>query len=502
MGTGHQEGREYFDNSVPTPMWSTTLMLIGECTVAQGIDFQFDLPQFFQQTDCETPTGPLLLIPPPRYQRYENGIRVLWRSLKWLQGGKGAGFAARQSFNECVTKNDVLTFSISSWDPSLYIHESSAGKIRFCLHGDDGCGGWATSQELIDKLRQLLEKRYGKHKPVKFGKWAKQLGFPIKRDLTNGTTTISAEPYIQALHKLVADDQPLKPKLPYSKDINAITPAEIPTPDTLAATELEADVSWMREACGSLIHIGKVRKDALPAVNMLSRYAHRPDKTAKRCVKHVIWYLLNTAGLGLTFGYSATTKWDDLTWHTAPPRDDIFDTMAQIMPYWINCDGALRADDRSLSGIVHMFAGATILGLSFRQHSTALVIHDSESFTASTAVAQAIPFRGILTELGIFQEVPTPVVVDSRSTLLVARSKASMKKSIYIMRRVLFMQECIEDGEVECYSCKGKVNLADSFTKPIFDPTPFFQTRRYYMGCKGAHSMYEHTMLESKRQAQ
>ena len=45
MGTGHQEGKEYYDNYVPTPMWSTTLMLIGECTVAHGIDFQFDLPE-------------------------------------------------------------------------------------------------------------------------------------------------------------------------------------------------------------------------------------------------------------------------------------------------------------------------------------------------------------------------------------------------------------------------------------------------------------------------
>ena len=112
--------------------------------------------------------------------------------------------------------------------------------------------------------------------------------------------------------------------------------------------------------------------------------------------------------------------------------------------------------------------------------------HESECFTASTAAAQAIPFRGILAELGIFQEVPTPLVVDSRSTILVARDRAAMKKSLYIMRRVLFMQECVADGEIEYYSCKGKMNLADSFTKPIFEPTPFFLARRYYMGCKGA----------------
>ena len=29
------------------------------------------------------------------------------------------------------------------------------------------------------------------------------------------------------------------------------------------------------------------------------------------------------------------------------------------------------------------------------------------------------------------------------------------------------------------------MNLADGFTKAIFEPNPFFLARRYYMGCKG-----------------
>lgn len=55
-----------------------------------------------------------------------------------------------------------------------------------------------------------------------------------------------------------------------------------------------------------------------------------------------------------------------------------------------------------------------------------------------------------------------------------------MKKSLYNMRSVLFMQECVADGKAEYYSCKGKMNLADCFTKPIFEPTPFFQARQYF----------------------
>ena len=240
----------------------------------------------------------------------------------------------------------------------------------------------------------------------------------------------------------------------------------------------------MREACGRLIHLGKVRKDALAAINICSRYSYRPDMKAKRGVKHIVWYLLNSQNVGLTFGYSEDTKWDDLKWEIAPDKDKICETTTKILPYWVNYDEAFKIDDRSLSGTLHIFAGACILGLPFRQHSIATSAHESECFTASRAVAQAIPFRGILVKLGIYQEVPTPIVVDSRSTIRVARDRAAMMKSLYIMRKVLFMQECVADGEAECYSCKDKINLADCFTKPIFEPTPFFQARRYFMGCE------------------
>ena len=49
----------------------------------------------------------------------------------------------------------------------------------------------------------------------------------------------------------------------------------------------------------------------------------------------------------------------------------------KILQYHMGCDGALGLE-RSISGIVHMFAGACINGLSFRQHSIAVSAYDSE----------------------------------------------------------------------------------------------------------------------------
>ena len=70
-------------------------------------------------------------------------------------------------------------------------------------------------------------------------------------------------------------------------------------------------------------------------------------------------------------------------------------------------------------------------------------------------MAQSYTFRGILGELGITMEHPTPVFSDSRSTVICAKDSSSMKKSIYILRRVLFMFEAKDDKEVDFYSVAG-----------------------------------------------
>ena len=59
--------------------------------------FSFDLTQFFQLTDCNTPGGDLIGRPPKRFRKYTpEGREILWVFKKWLQGARGAGNAARK----------------------------------------------------------------------------------------------------------------------------------------------------------------------------------------------------------------------------------------------------------------------------------------------------------------------------------------------------------------------------------------------------------------------
>lgn len=197
-------------------------------------------------------------------------------------------------------------------------------------------------------------------------------------------------------------------------------------------------------------------------------------------MKYLIFYLLGTPSLGLTFGSGAHTTTSDLVWREPPRHDALLDVDSGSLAYYVVCDGDLRID-RSVSGIVHKFAGAAVSVQSVRQHSIAIDAHSSECFTASTATCQAVAYRGILAELRISQEVPTPIYSDSRSTLLVAQNSAALRKSIFILRRILYMREAVEAGEVDFYSCAGGSNPADPLTKYV-NKRVFMAARRFWMG--------------------
>ena len=297
VGVQQLEGHEFTRKDAPTPMWATTLLSIGMGTVIDAIDFQFDMTQYFQRTDCKVPDGDgfLVLLPPPRFQRHEmvNGkrVRVLWKCAKWLQGAKGAGYEARKSFIELVTKNDILAFAVDKTDPSLFMHHSSAGQIQFTLHVDDGCGGWATHQSLIDKLKLVLGSRYP---GFKFGAWKEQLGFEVTRDRSAGTTTLTAHKQIAKLERLVEGECRYTPTMPYQRSINDIAPVAVPDVGSPEHAVFTRRVSWCRSAIGALHHVSKVRCDITTSLNLYSRYAHVPEPAMEKGLKHMIFFLLHT----------------------------------------------------------------------------------------------------------------------------------------------------------------------------------------------------------------
>ena len=63
-----------------------------------------------------------------------------------------------------------------------------------------------------------------------------------------------------------------------------------------------------------------------------------------------------------------------------------------------------------------------------------------------------------------------------------------MKRSLYLVRRIWFLQELVDNGEVLPVSCEGKYNLADQLTKlQGFTKSDYTQWRARVFGCSSEH---------------
>jgi len=100
-----------------------------------------------------------------------------------------------------------------------------------------------------------------------------------------------------------------------------------------------------------------------------------------------------------------------------------------------------------------------------RQHLSAPDSHTIELVAAGTALHRVIPMRGLLQEVRITQEAPTPLYIDSASTVFVAMNRASIKRSVWLRRRALVVQEGVTMGEVVPIKIGERDNCSDAETK-------------------------------------
>ena len=252
-------------------------------------------------------------------------------------------------------------------------------------------------------------------------------------------------------------------------------------------------VARVQALLGEIAYPSMMRIDLRPGHSILSSLSHIADEYIVKQSRQLAMYFVSTPDEGPSLG---GTYDDAVTPLTEPPYVDVegVKSMRPTSSYFVYSDGdlfSMRVSDewalqinkgRSRLGIMHFCFGACIAGSSRNQHSVALTILDSEAMAATSAAASAYPIRGVLHFLGFSQEGPTPLFIDNMSTVQVAKWIASQKRSLYLVRRIYFLQEMVEDGEILPISCTGPLNLADPLTKLGFTKIVFKAWRDVIFG--------------------
>ena len=122
---------------------------------------------------------------------------------------------------------------------------------------------------------------------------------------------------------------------------------------------------------------------------------------------------------------------------------------------------------RSVTGFVVMCSGGVLFEISQRQHLVTPEPTSSEVVAAGTCVNYGIPINDVFQEISVRLGEPTPFWLDSQSTLLMATSDVSVKRSAWISRRVDVIADAVKHNEIAPHKCGDPDMLADGDTKYI-----------------------------------
>ena len=106
-----------------------------------------------------------------------------------------------------------------------------------------------------------------------------------------------------------------------------------------------------------------------------------------------------------------------------------------------------------------MLARACIDPVCMRAHVACSDVHSAEVVAAGTVLQRAIVAHEFLIELRVRSDQPTPIWSDSLSTTDVANNEASVRRSVWMIRRALVLQEAVAIKQAnlahirECHNC-------------------------------------------------
>ncbi|GJS96488.1 retrovirus-related pol polyprotein from transposon TNT 1-94 [Tanacetum coccineum] len=120
--------------------------------------------------------------------------------------------------------------------------------------------------------------------------------------------------------------------------------------------------------------------------------------------------------------------------------------------------------------------------MSKKQDCTTMSSAEAEYMALSTSCAQVIWMRTQLQDYG-FNYNKIPLYCDSQSAIIISCNPVQHSRTKHIHTRYHFIKEQVENGIIELYFFRTEYQLADMFTKGLFEDRFQYLVRRIGMRC-------------------
>ena len=458
---------------------SSIKMMAALLAAYELTSFLFDCGNAFQATRTDNGTvksEKLYCEQAPGFNvKDEDGVSMVCEILVALQGRVDAARLFGDRLEQIIFK---LGGKRSTWDPKVYIFhfgplvDTSAsldevlsacakdpkgtdkngaphGWATLAVHVDD-CPGIGSSTRIIEYIKSGIMVQY----ECTHGPWKKVLGFNFT--ITDTSVSMSAEHTIESMYNTYLTHLPVYDARLPGRDVNLIA-GEVPKDgDPARAAYLEMQ-SETRSLLGLLLWVSLAYPQISYQVNRACGFMASPSHDVNAYAKHIAMHLYHHP-IPVTWTGGQTLE---LSQPSPPP----FTPNAKEYGLHFAADAAPDDAARGITGGIGMLNGGVILTVSSRQHLKSPDMHAFEVLAAGTIMHKMVPLRGLLTEWRIPQELPTPLYIDSASTVFVAQSRGAVKKSAWIRRRAEVLQEAFDLGECMPIKIEEYNNIADPQTK-------------------------------------
>lgn len=175
------------------------------------------------------------------------------------------------------------------------------------------------------------------------------------------------------------------------------------------------DVTLFKSLVGSL---RCTRPDILYVVGLVSRYMEESRSTHWKAIKRILRYIRGTLSLGL-FYHSSTNNFG-------------------VFGYSDSDWGGDMDDRKSTSGFAFYMGDTAFTWLSKHQPIVTLSMCEAEYVAVVTCVCHAIWLRRLLKEINFSQDEATPIYLDSKSAIELAKNPVHHERSKHIDVRFHF----------------------------------------------------------------
>ena len=335
------------------------------------------------------------------------------------------------------------------------------------LRLDDGEGNFAVIVMHVDDLMILSHQAWLKKKLLPFleehfeihyeimEKPGDQLSFLKREHVLRDDWTIS----ISSDSRYVAKMIELAGILPTTKPKPTPTLTALMEPDLTEELGAE-DSSKFRSIVGIGLYFAHDRADLLFAIRLLSSFLKKPTKLAWRGIRRFVEYVMGT---DFSMTLSATRKGSNIEGNEEG-------TGVHTIVIYSDADwSGSKANRRSVTSAVFTLDGNTVHSICRLQKIVSLSSAESEWYAGVSACCEGLFLRRVLCFMVNAEEDQIVLILkmDNSAARALAIRRGVTSRLRHIDGRLLWLQQHVEDKQIQVLSVSSLYNLGDIGTKAL-----------------------------------